>query len=165
MPILKIKIDEEYLEFKIIPINKKILTSIFLRLKVDRLGFLAHTIKSPKMTREEWGELPSSIITRLIRSIKYYAETIEEKEQELRNISVNIRVLNDEIDDLYQYLPNDNDEWVWEEIKRKQSTIDVFSTQKKELQNSLESLKNDKVVFEEGKEVNYDVQPIQLENS
>ena len=49
MPILKIKIDEEYLEFKIIPINKEILTSIFLRLKVDRLGFMAHTIKSPKM--------------------------------------------------------------------------------------------------------------------
>ena len=158
MPILKIRIDEEFLEFKIIPINKKILSSIFLRLKVDRIGFLAHTIKKPKMTREEWGEIPTPIITRLIRSIRYYAETIEEKEQELRNISVNIRVLNDEIDDLYQYLPNDDDEWAWKEIKEKQKIIDIFETQKKELENSLDDLKNDKVIFDENKEVNYDVQ-------
>ena len=67
------------------------------------------------MTREEWGEIPTPIITRLIRSIRYYAETIEEKEQELRNISVNIRVLDDEIDikngvvDDFDALFDDND--------------------------------------------------------
>ena len=66
MPILKIEIDGEYLEFIIIPLNFVIYERIKLKYIrdgfVDKAGFLSHIMKKPKMSRKEWGDVPSSIL-------------------------------------------------------------------------------------------------------
>ena len=169
MPILKIEIDGESLEFVIIPLNFVIHERIKLKyIKkgfLDKAGFLSHIVKTPKMSRKEWGDIPTSILIRILRSVEYYVESIEEKKRELRTIYMKLHVLEDEVDDLYRVFNDDPDDWVWNAIKKKNDSIDMLNEKKDEIKKSLELVADDKVLFEEGKEVSYDVQPVRMENS
>ena len=86
----------------------------------------------------------------------------EEIEEKLKN-SV-IQVLEDEVDDLYRVFNDETDDWVWNAIKRKNQKIDELIEERNEIETSLELIKEDKVLFEEDKEVKYEVQPLQLED-
>ena len=170
MPILKILIDDEETEFVIIPINFKIQAKLYQRYSdgdgfVDRPGFLSHIVKEPKMSRKDWGGLPVSLITKIMRNIDYYIESIIEKEKELRTLYMQINVLEDELDDLFRYLGDDSDDWVWDRVKKIESLIEKLKNESKQIEKSLDLVKSDKVIFEKGKEIDYDVQPLQLENS
>lgn len=170
MPILKIPIDGEDVEFKIIPINKVIQINIGKRYSdkdgfLDRAGFLAHIVKEPKMNRKEWSDLPVSLITRIIRTVNHYVDSIFYKQRELRRLYTQINVFEEEVDDLFRFLENGTDDWAWERIRGLEREIDILKKEKEQIEKSLEYLKDDKVIFEEGKEVNYDVQPLQLENT
>lgn len=168
MPILKIEIDGEYLEFIIIPLNFVIYERIKLKyIKngfVDKAGFLSHIMKKPKMSRKEWGDVPSSILIRILKSIEYYIESIEEKQRTLRQIYMELHVLEDEVDDLYRVFNDEPDDWVWNAIRRKDDKIKKLNEEKKEIETSLEMVKENKALFEEDKEVNYEIQSLQLEN-
>ena len=169
MPILKILIDDEETEFKIIPINNKIHLNLLRRYSdkdgfVDRAGFLSHIIKEPKMNKNDWSQIPVSMITKIMRNVEYYVESITLEQQKLRVLYTQINVLEDELDDLFRYLGDDSDDWAWNRIKQLESFIEELKEKKIKIEKSLEALKSDKVIFEEGKEVNYDVQPLQLEN-
>lgn len=168
MPILKIEIDGEYLEFIIIPLNFVIYERIKLKyIKdgfVDKAGFLSHIMKKPKMSRKEWGDVPSSILIRILKSIEYYIESIEEKQRTLRQIYMELHVLEDEVDDLYRVFNDEPDDWVWNAIRRKDDKIKTLNQEKKEIETSLEMIKENKALFEEGKEVNYEIQSLQLED-
>ena len=168
MPILKIEIDGEYLEFIIIPLNFVIYERIKLKyIKngfVDKAGFLSHIMKKPKMSRKEWGDVPSSILIRILKSIEYYIESIEEKQRTLRQIYMELHVLEDEVDDLYRVFNDEPDDWVWNAIRRKDDKIKTLNQEKKEIEISLEMIKENKALFEEGKEVNYEIQSLQLED-
>lgn len=169
MPILKIEIDGESLEFVIIPLNFVIYERIKLKyIKkgiIDKAGFLSHIIKTPKMSRKDWGDLPTSILIRILRSIEYYIESIEEKKRELRTIYMTLHVLEDEVDDLYRVFNDDSDDWVWNAIKRKNHKIDELREKQNEIKTSLDLVAEDKVLFEEGKEVKYEIQPVRMENN
>lgn len=170
MPILKILIDDEETEFVIIPINLKIQSKLYQRYSdadgfVDRPGFLSHIVKEPKMSRKDWGGLPVSLITKIMRNVDYYIESIVEKENELRTLYMQINVLEDELDDLFRYLGDDSDDWVWDRVKKIKSLIEKLKNESKQIEKSLDLVKSDKVIFEKGKEIDYDVQPLQLENS
>ena len=164
MPIIKIEIDGEALEFKIIPLNNKIYNTIVERHIdndgfIDRPGLLAHIIKNPVMSRSDWGEIPSSMITRINRSIEHYIDSIDEKKRELRAIYMSIHVLDDEIDDLYRFLGNiDEDDWAWAAIKYKEDKINILKEKRDNIKKSLEFLEDDDVIFEENKEISYEVQ-------
>ena len=169
MPILKIYIDGEEVEFRIVPLNKNIMDNILLRYSdsdgiIDRPGFLSHVIKAPKMTRKEWGNIPSSMITKIIRNINYYIKSVDYKEKELRMTYMQINVFEEELDDLFRYLSDDSDDWAWEQIKKIESHLEELKTKKRNIEHSLEYVKSDVVIFEEGKEIDYDVQSLQLEN-
>lgn len=169
MPILKILIDDEEVEFKIIPINTKIRLRLFEKYSdkdgfVDRPGFLAHIVKEPKMGKKDWERLPVSMITKIMRNVKYYTETISYREQKLRTLVTQINVIEDEIDDLFRYLGEDSDDWAWDRVKHLEKVSEKLKEDKQQVENSLEYLKTDRVIFEEGKEIDYDVQPLQLEN-
>lgn len=168
MPILKIEIDGEYLEFIIIPLNFVIYERIKLKYIrdgfVDKAGFLSHIMKKPKMSRKEWGDVPSSILIRILKSIEYYIESIEEKQRTLRQIYMELHVLEDEVDDLYRVFNDEPDDWVWNAIRRKDDKIKTLNQEKKEIETSLEMIKENKALFEEGKEVNYEIQSLQLED-
>ena len=101
MPILKIEIDGEYLEFIIIPLNFVIYERIKLKYIrdgfVDKAGFLSHIMKKPKMSRKEWGDVPSSILIRILKSIEYYIESIEEKQRTLISNVQSLRTSDDRI--------------------------------------------------------------------
>lgn len=169
MPILKIPIDEEDFEFKIMPINKVIEMNIAKRHMtkdgfLDRAGYLAHIVKEPKMSRRDWNELPVSLITRIMRNIDYYVESVFYKQKELRILYTKIGVLEEEVDDLFRFLENGTDDWAWNRIRALENKIDELKDEKEKIEKSLEFLKDDKVIFEEGLEVDFDVQPLQLEN-
>lgn len=170
MPILKIPIDGEDFEFKILPLNKIIHLSILKRYSdkdgiVDRPGFLAHVVKEPKMNRRDWDNLPSSLITRIMRNIDYYVESVFYKQQELRRLYTRINVFEEEVDDLFRFLENGTDDWAWTRIRGLEREIDILKEEKENIENSLNYLKEDKVIFEEGKEIDFNVQPLQLENT
>ena len=170
MPILKISIDGENFEFKIMPINRIIKANIAKRYSdkdywLDRPGFLSHIVREPKMTRKEWGNVPTSLITRIIRSINHYTDSVFYKKNELRRLYVQINVFEDEIDDLYRFLQDGSDDWAWERIRGLEKEVDFLKEEKNKIEKSLNDLNEDKVIFEEGKEIDYDVQPLQLENS
>ena len=164
MPIIKIEIDGEALEFKIIPLNSKIYNTIVERHVdndgfIDRPGLLAHIVKNPVMSRSDWGEIPSSMITRISRSIEHYIDSIDEKKRELRAIYMSIHVLDDEVDDLYRFLGNiDEDDWAWVAIKYKEDKIKILKEKRDNIKKSLEYLEDDDVIFEETKEISYEVQ-------
>lgn len=169
MPILKILIDDEETEFKIIPVNSKIYLKLTQKYSnrdgiIDRAGFLSYIIKEPKMNRNDWGKLPTSMITKIIRNIEYYIESISYRQKELRSLFVQINVLEDELDDLFRYLNDDTDDWAWNRVKQIENVLEELKDKKNKIEKSLEALKTDKVIFEEGKEIDYDVQPLQLEN-
>ena len=169
MPILKILIDDEETEFKIIPLNKTMNLSLLKRHSdkdnlIDRPGYLSHVIKDPKMSRRDWAELPSSMITKIMRNIDYYIESVFLKEKELRTLYMQISVFEDELDDLFRYLTDDSDDWAWNRVKRIEQLIDEKKEKTNQIERSLNLLKDDIVIFEEGKEIDYDVQPLQLEN-
>lgn len=169
MPILKIPIDGEDFEFKILPINKVVEFNIKKRYSnkegiIDRAGFLSHIVKEPKMTKSDWNELPVSLITRIMRTVEYYTESIFYKQKELRKIYTQINVFEDEIDDMFRFLENGTDDWAWMRIRGLEREIESLKKEKEKIEKSLEYLKDDKVIFEEGKEIDYDVQPLQLEN-
>lgn len=168
MPILKILIDDEETEFKIIPLNKTINFSLLKRHRtkdgfIDRPGYLSHVVKDPKMNRKDWANLPSSMITKIMRNIDYYIESVFLKEKELRTLYVQIGVFEDEIDDLFRYLSDDSDDWAWNRIKKIEQLVNDRKEEKDRIEKSLNLLKDDLVIFEEGKEIDYDVQPLQLE--
>lgn len=164
MPIIKIEIDGEELEFKVIPLNSKIYNTIVGRHVdndglIDRPGLLAHIVKNPVMSRSDWGNIPTSIITRITRSIEHYIDSIDEKKKELRAIYMSIHVLDDEIDDLLKFLGNiEKDEWAWNAIKYKEEKVNILKEKRDKIKKSLEYLEKDDVVFEETKEINYEVQ-------
>ena len=163
MPILKIPIDGEDSEFKILPLNKTIQLSILKRYSdrdglIDRPGFLAHVVKEPKMNRRDWAELPSSLITRIMRSINHYVESVFYKQQELRRLYTRINVFEEERDDLFRFLENGTDDWAWNRIRGLEREINILKEEKEKIENSLEYLKNDEVIFEEGKDINYEIQ-------
>lgn len=165
MPILKILIDDEETEFKIIPLNKTINFSLLKRHRtkdgfIDRPGYLAHVVKDPKMNRKDWANLPSSMITKIMRNIDYYIESVFLKEKELRTLYVQIGVFEDEIDDLFRYLSDDSDDWAWNRIKKIEQLIKDRKEERDRIEKSLNLLKDDLVIFEEGKEIDYDVQPL-----
>lgn len=165
MPILKILIDDEETEFKISPINSRIMRNLFQRYSdsdgfIDRPGFLAHVVKEPRMSKKDWEGLPVSMITKIIRNIEYYTESIALREQKLRTLYMQINVLEDELDDLFRYLGEDSDDWVWNRVRVIEGLLENLNEEKKTTENSLEYLKSDKVIFEEGKEIDYDVQSV-----
>ena len=111
------------------------------------------------MSRSDWGEIPSSMITRISRSIEHYINSIDEKKRELRAIYMSIHVLDDEIDDLYRFLGNiDEDDWAWAAIKYKEDKINILKEKRDNIKKSLEYLEDDDVIFEETKEISYEVQ-------
>lgn len=164
MPVIKIEIDGEDLEFKIIPLNSKIYNTVVQRHVdsdgfIDRPGLLSHIVKNPVMSRFDWGEVPSSMITRISRSIEHYIDSIDEKKKELRSIYMAINVLNDEIDDLYRFLGNvEDDDWAWNLINYKKDKVHILEEKRDNIRKSLEFLENDDVIFEENKEISYEVQ-------
>ena len=170
MPVLKIRIDDEDTEFRIIPINQKIYLTIMNKYTdkdgfVDRPGFLSHIIKEPNMSRKDWEKIPSSMITKILRNVEYYNESVFLKEKELRDLYTQINVYEDELDDLFRYLTDDTDDWAWTRVKKLEVIINNLKEERDNVRKSLEFLKDDMVVFEEGKEIDYDVQPLQLENN
>lgn len=164
MPIIKIELDGDPLEFKVIPLNSKIYNTVVQRHVnnegfIDRPGLLAHIVKNPVMSRSDWGEVPSSMITRISRSIEHYIDSIDEKKRELREIYMAIHVLDDEIDDLYRFLGNiEDDDWAWGLIKNKEGKINILKDKRDNIRKSLEYLEDDNVIFEETKEISYEVQ-------
>ena len=170
MPVLKIRIDDEDTEFRVISINQKIYLTIMNKYTdkdgiVDRAGFLSHIIKEPSMSRKDWEKIPSSMITKILRNVEYYNESVFLKEKELRDLYTQINVYEDELDDLFRYLTDDTDDWAWTRVKKLEVIIDNLKEERDNVRKSLEFLKDDMVVFEEGKEIDYDVQPLQLENN
>ena len=173
MPLLKIKIDDEDVEFRIIPINKKINNQIWSKfchtegdfLIQERGRYLAHVGKEPRMSSKEWEHLPVSMIDKIIRNINAYIESIYLSEVKLRNYYMNLSVYEKEVDDLYRYLQEDVEDWVWERIKTIEEKIEEIKEKMNKLEKSLEYVKSDYVLFEKGKEVDYDVQPLQLEDN
>ena len=170
MPVLKIRIDDEDTEFRVISINQKIYLTIMNKYTdkdgiVDRAGFLSHIIKEPSMSRKDWEKIPSSMITKILRNVEYYNESVFLKEKELRDLYTQINVYEDELDDLFRYLTDDTDDWAWTRVKKLEVIIDNLKEKRDNVRKSLEFLKDDMVVFEEGKEIDYDVQPLQLENN
>ena len=168
MPILKILIDDEEAEFRILPINRKIWFRIIGKYTdidgiVDRPGFLSYVVKEPKMTKMDWSRLPVSMITKIMRNIDYYIDSIIEKEKELRTLYVQINVYEDELDDLLRFITDKGDDWAWDRVKEIENNISGLEEKKNQIEKSLESLKEDKVIFEEGKEIDYDVQLLQLD--
>ena len=75
-----------------------------------------------------------------------------------------LHVLEDEVDDLYRVFNDEPDDWVWNAIRRKDDKIKKLNEEKKEIETSLEMIKENKALFEEDKEVNYEIQSLQLEN-
>lgn len=173
MPLLKIKIDDEDVEFRIIPVNKKINDRIWMKFLrnegneywiKERGRYLNHVVKEPKMSIKEWESLPTSMIDKIIRNIEAYIKAIDIQEMRLRNLQMNLTVYEKEADDLYRYLQEDVEDWVWERIKTIEKNIEIIKKEMKKIEDSLEYVKSDYVLFEKGKEVNYDVQPLQLEH-
>ena len=169
MPILKILIDDEETEFKIIPLNKRIQLDLLQRYSdkdgfIDRPGFLSHIIKDPKMSKNDWAQLPTSMITKIMRNVDYYIESITLRQIQLRSLYTQINVLEDELDDLFRYLGDDTDDWAWNRVNKIEKMIEDLKEKKQNIEKSLEALKEDKVIFEEGKEIDYDVQLLQLED-
>lgn len=172
MPILLIRIDDISTEFKIIPLNLALNETMKMKythkkdgfLVFDRGGYLARVIKEPKMNKKDWEDLPTSIITKIIRNIDYYVKSITEKEKELRTLFMQINVYEDEVDDLFRYIEYESDDWVWTRIDKIREIIEDLEEKRDKIKKSLDYVKSDKVVFEKDKEVDYDVQPLQLEN-
>ena len=169
MPILRILIDDTETEFKILPINRKIRFRIITKYTdidgiIDRPGFLSYIVKEPKMTKMDWASLPTSMITKIMRNIDYYIDSITEKEKELRILYMQINVYEDELDDLLRYMNEESDTWTWKRISEIETNLSKLKNKKKEIEKSLEGLKSDKMIFEDGKEMTYNVQPLQLEN-
>ena len=170
MPLLKIRIDDEDVEFKIIPVNRKINKQLWTRFSHKEDGFLiwergrylSHVIKEPKMNIKDWESLPSSMIDKIIRNIDAYIEAVDYQEKVLRNYQMNLTVYEKEVDDLYRYLQEDSEDWVWDRIVTIEKNIDKIKDEMDKIIKSLESVKSDYVLFEKGKEVMYDVQPLQL---
>lgn len=164
MPLLRIEIDGEYLEFKIIPINTKIRFYLLEKYThdglIDRPGFMAHVVREPKMSRKDWGKLPSSTLTKVMRVITAYCDSIVYRQKEIRDYKMYIRILEEEIDEMFEYTDYNSDDWVWDTIKKKQKRLEWFEDTLKQREMSLKYLKEDKVLFEEDKEVDYDVQSI-----
>lgn len=172
MPILKIRIDDVDTEFKIIPLNKKINWKIQEKfsnymgdgvLLLDRAGYLSHVIKEPKMTKLEWEKVPVSLIDKIIRNIDAYIDSIYLKESSLRGFATSITVYEAELDNLYRYLEEDTEDWIWDRIQTIEKNIKTLKEEKSKIEKSLDYVKSNYVVYEEGKEVSYDVQPLQLE--
>lgn len=172
MPLLKIKIDDEDVEFRIIPINKKINFALWTRFSHkegdfiirERGNYLSHIVKEPKMTSKEWESLPVSMLDKIIRNIDAYIESIFLAEKRLRNLYMNLDVYEKEADDLYRYLQDDTDDWIWRRIQKIEAHTDKIKKEMKKIEDSLEYVKSDYVLYEKGKEIDFDVQPLQLEN-
>lgn len=171
MPILKIKIDDEDVEFVISPINKKINNKIsekFIKkendfLALDRAGYLSYVIKKPKMSRKDWGNVSVSMIDKIIRNINAYIESIDYEEKKLRELHIHISVYEKELDDLYRYMQEDSEDWVWNRIKIIERNIDNLKEEIDKIEKSLDYVKSDYVIYENGKELDFDVQPLQLD--
>ena len=169
---MKIKIDDEDVEFRIIPVNKKINASLWKRFShvegdfiiKERGGYLAHVVKEPKMNSREWESLPVSMLDKIIRNINAYIDSIFLAEKRLRNLYMNLDVYEKEEDDLYRYLQDDSEDWIWRRIKKIEEHIERIKKDMKRIEDSLEYVKSDYVLFEEGKEIDFDVQPLQLDN-
>lgn len=172
MPLLKIKIDDEDVEFRIMPLNRKISSSLWKRFShVDsgfvvreRGNYLSHVVKEPKMSSKEWENLPVSMLDKIIRNIDAYIESIFLAEKRLRNLYMNLNVYEQEADDLYRYLQDDSEDWIWERIKKIEEHVEKIREEMKRIEDSLEYVKSDYVLYENGKEIDFDVQPLQLEN-
>lgn len=167
MPIIKIEIDGEDLEFKIKPINKKVYLEIANRHSsnnglysiIDRAGVFSHIVKEPKMNRSDWNEVPSSLLTRIQRSIEFYIDSIERENKELRQLSLSKFVLQEELDDLYTFVDAYKEEdWVCNAISYKKERIKEITKREKEISNNLKYLRQDNVVFDEKGIVSYDIQ-------
>ena len=174
LPILLIRVDDISTEFHIIPLNYSLNEALKVKythkkdgfLVFDRGGYLSHVIKAPKMNKKDWENLPSSIITKIIRNIDYYIKSITEKEKELRTLYMQINVYEDEVDDLFRYVDeSETDDWVWKRIDDVKKMIEELEKKRDRIKRSLEYVKSDAVVFEKDKEVDYDVQPLWLENN
>lgn len=171
MPILKIRIDDVDTEFKIIPLNKKINWKIQDRhsnyvgdgvVLLDRAGYLSHVVKEPKMSRNDWDNIPVSLIDKIIRNIDAYIESIHLKENALRGYYMSINVYETELDDLYRYLEEDTEDWIWDRIKTIEKNIKSLCEERDKIEKSLEFVKSDEVIYEEGKDINYDVQKYEV---
>lgn len=171
MPILKIKIDDVDTEFKIIPLNKKINWKIQDRhsnyvgngvVLLDRAGYLSHVVKEPKMSRNDWDNIPVSLIDKIIRNIDAYIESIHLKENALRGYYMSINVYETELDDLYRYLEEDTEDWIWDRIKTIEKNIKSLCEERDKIEKSLDFVKSDEVIYEEGKDINYDVQKYEV---
>lgn len=171
MPILKIRIDDVDTEFKIIPLNKKINWKIQDRhsnyvgdgvVLLDRAGYLSHVVKEPKMSRNDWDNIPVSLIDKIIRNIDAYIESIHLKENALRGYYMSINVYETELDDLYRYLEEDTEDWIWDRIKTIEKNIKSLCEERDKIEKSLDFVKSDEVIYEEGKDINYDVQKYEV---
>lgn len=173
MPIIKVRVDDVDTEFKIIPINRKINLNILMKYYktingveiLDRPGYLAHIIKEPKLSRKDWGNIPTSLLTKLIRNIDAYIDSVELKQRDLRHCYMALNVYEEELDDMYRYLSESSDDWVWDRVKTIEKNIKSLKEKKEKIEKSLDYVKSDVVVYEDGKEIDYDVQPLQLENT
>lgn len=167
MPIIKIEIDGEDLEFKIKPINRKVYIEIVNRYSsnngvysiIDRAGVFSHIIKEPKMNRADWNEVPSSLLTRIQRSIEFYIESVERENKELRQLSLSKFVLYEELNDLHTFIEvYEEEDWVCNAISYKEERIKEITKREKEISKNLEYLKQDNVVFDEKGIISYDIQ-------
>lgn len=167
MPIIKIELDGEELEFKIKPINRKVYINIVERYIsknnvysiIDRAGIFSHIIKEPKMNRADWNEVPSSLLTRIQRSIEFYIESVEKKHKELRQLNLSKLVLQEELNDLYSFVKADEKEdWVCNAIIYKKDRIKEIDKMENEIKDSLNHLKQDDVIFDEKGIISYDIQ-------
>ena len=172
MPILLIRIDDISTEFQIIPLNLALNEAMKQKythkkdgfLVFDRGGYLSHVVKAPKMSKNDWENLTTSMLTKIIRNIDYYVRSITEKEKELRMLYMQINVYEDEVDDLFRYIEYDSEDWIWNRIDTIREIISDLEKKRNNIKKSLEYVKSDKVVFEKDKEVNYEIQPLQLDN-
>lgn len=166
MPILKIRVDDVDTEFRITPVNGKINLNILNKYTknidgvyiLDRPGYLSYIVKEPKMNRKDWSKIPSSLITKIIRSVDAYIESITLKEKDLRDCYVRINVYESELDDLYRYLGDNSDDWVWDRIKTIEKNINILKEEKEKIEKSLDYVKSDYAIYEEGKDINYEFQ-------
>ena len=136
MAILLIEMYEEWFKLETIPITRKTNSEILKRIpagKTWRMIYLNHIIKNPKMSIQEWGNIPSLIVSIIYDCIDDFLEEYE-VENKMLNSVINVietRSLDDKSFDYFTELRNS----LLKSIEEKENDKKLFKYSKDRIKN------------------------------
>lgn len=147
MPKMILEIENKKVEFNIIPINHKTKDEIINRLPggaESRTTFLSHIIKEPKMTLNEWNNVPSLIITNILKGVEYYISQITTLQSQIAAHNLAIEVLSNEIESLSAYAKEYPDDHIINQLDDLYQQLESNHNDRDALLNILDEFVKDK---------------------